>query len=535
MGSTLLLGITGLTLFLFGMVKLSAAMEGLFSSRIREYIRLSVRRPVYGLILGIISTILFQSSSATTLVTVGIVSAGLITFYHSLGIILGADIGTTLTAQLVVWKITSIAPLFIFLGGALFFAGKERWKTIGEVTFYFGLIFYGLSLIGDATAPLKDNQTFVSFFREAKNPLIGLGLGLVFTAIVQASAIPIGILIILGHQGFITIENALPIVLGANIGTTVTALMGSAVTNINGKRTAMGHLFFKVFGVLICLALLPLLLVLIKYLSSDIAQQVALGHFLLNLIIVVVFIFLLLPFSRLIEALMPGTDHVLPMWPEFLDKTCLASPEKALLCAKKELGREIMLTQRMLSTGVSLISRFRSSGKRDVMYIELVVDNVQSEITQYLWNISCGQLSPALSRRLFAFSSIVYDIERIGDRSMNLVELAESRHKRKAVFSDAAQGELKEIEEMVFKNVEDAALIIESKDEKRIGAMIERHLQVLVATKAATENHLARFYQKTCRAEAGPIFVDILVNLERISDHCLVIAENIKNTPDDEG
>lgn len=525
----LLLFITGLTLFLFGMFKLSSGMQELFSSRIREYIRLSVRRPVYGLFLGIISTILFQSSSATTLVTIGIVSAGLITFLHSLGIILGADIGTTLTAQLVVWKVTSISPVLIFLGGLLYFVGKEHWKMIGEVTLYFGLIFYGLSLIGDATAPLKENQAFFNFFQEARSPLIGLGLGLLFTGIVQASAIPIGILIVLGQQGLITIENALPIVLGANIGTTVTALIGSTVTNINGKKTALAHLFFKVFGVFICFVLLPLMLLLLKYLSSDIAQQIALGHFLLNFVIVVVFISLLRPFSRLIETIIPGTDHVLPMWPEFLDKTCLASPEEALLCAKKELGREIMLAQRMLSTGLALISHFRSSGKRDVMYIELVVDNIQSEITRYLWNISCGQLSPAHSRRLFAFSSIVYDIERIGDRSMNLVELAESRHNRKAVFSDAAKAELEEVAGLVVKNVDYAAQIIEDRNGKTLQAMAERHLQVLVAIKIATDNHLVRFYQKACRAEAGPIFVDILVNLARISDHSLVIAEHMCN------
>jgi phosphate:Na+ symporter len=153
--------ITGLTLFLFGMIKLSTKMQGLFSGRIRGYIRVSVKKPVYGLLLGIFSTILFQSSSATTLVTVGIVSAGLVSFYHSLGIILGADIGTTLTAQLVVWKVTTISPVIVFLGGILFFAGKERWKSIGEVILYFGLIFYGLSLIGDASSPLKENDTFL--------------------------------------------------------------------------------------------------------------------------------------------------------------------------------------------------------------------------------------------------------------------------------------------------------------------------------------------------------------------------------------
>ncbi len=524
----LFLFVTGLTLFLFGMIRLSSHMQGLFSGRIRSYIRLSVKKPAYGLLLGVVSTILFQSSSATTLLTVSIVSAGLISFFHSLGILLGADIGTTLTAQLVVWKVTNISPVIVFLGGILFFVGKEKWKSIGEAVLYFGLIFYGLSLIGDATAPVKENALFVRFFQEAKNPFIGIGIGLVFTAIVQASAIPIGILIILGQQGLVSLEGALPIVLGANIGTTATAILGSIVTNINGKRSAVSHVLFKLVGVIVCLIFLPVFLRLLKQLSPDIAQQIAFGHFIVNLLITIIFLFLLKPFSLFVEKILPGTDQVLPLWPEFLDERCLAIPEKALVCVKKELGREIVLTQKMLITSLSLIHAFKPAKQRDISYIELVVDNVQGEITQYLWNVSCGHLTPALSKRLFAFSAIVYDIERIGDRSTNIVELAESKHKRNAIFSEPAETELDEIGNLVLRNLDDTVMLIEIRDPKKIQDVFERHLQVVLAIKAATEKHMERFYQKVCLAEAGPIFVDMLVNLERISDHCQIIVEHLK-------
>lgn len=173
--NNILLFITGLTLFLFGMIKLSAGIQKLFGVRIREYIKFSVKKPLYGLFMGIVATVLFQSSSATTLLTVGIVSAGLISFYHSLGIILGADIGTTLTAQLVVWNFTAISPIFIFLGGILWLLGRERWKPIGEAILYFGLIFFGLSLAAEATLPLKNNQTFVNFFQKNKKPPVWCG------------------------------------------------------------------------------------------------------------------------------------------------------------------------------------------------------------------------------------------------------------------------------------------------------------------------------------------------------------------------
>jgi phosphate:Na+ symporter len=282
-----------------------------------------------------------------------------------------------------------------------------------------------------------------------------------------------------------------------------------------------------------CLAFFPVFVISVKFLSTDIAQQIAFGHFLLNLLIAVIFIFLLKPFSKLVEIIIPGTDHTFPLWPEFLEEKYLAAPDEALICVKKELGREVMLTQKMLKTSLSLIPEFKPAKQRDISYIELVVDNVQTEITQYLWNVSCGQLTPALSKRLFAFSSIVYDIERIGDRSTNIVELAESRHKRNAIFSAPAMAELKEIGDLVMKNLDDAALLIEHRNTNRIQDVFQRHVQIVVAIKVATEKHLVRFYQKMCRAEAGPIFVDMLVNLERISDHCLVIAEHIKGIDDE--
>jgi phosphate:Na+ symporter len=521
---SLLLFVTGITLFLFGMIRLSTEVRGLLSSRMRSYIKFIVKKPVYGLLTGMVTTVLFQSSSATTLLTIGIVSAGLISFSHSLGIILGADIGTTLTAQLVVWKVATASPVFILLGGVLYFTAKEKWKSLGEVTFYFGLIFYGFSLIGHATAPLKNSPTFIRFFQEAKNPLMGMGIGLIFTGIVHASAIPIGIMIILGQQGLISIENALPIMIGANVGTTVTALMGSVVANVNGKRSALAHLFFKCAGAAICLAGLPFFAVVVKAVSSGIGQQIAISHLIFNGLIALVFLFLLRPVALVMSRIMPGEDKTLPTWPEYLDEQCLSTPEQALWCVNKELSREIMLTQRMLSDSLAMIPRFSQVKKRDVMYIELIVDNLQTEITRYLWNISCVDLTPALSKKLFAFASIVADIERMGDHSTNLVELSESRAKRRAEFSMAAQVDLNEIEQLVVQSVDDTVSLFSKADPERIREIVDRTQQIDRKIKAATERHLERFYQKVCPAEAGPIFVDMLSNMGKISEHCRLIA-----------
>lgn len=522
----------GLIIFLFGMVRLSNKMQQLFSARIRELIVFSVRQPIFGLIMGLIGTILFQSSSATTLLTVGLVSAGLISFYHSLGIMLGADIGTTITAQLVAWNVTGLSPILIFCGGVLYLLTKETKKLIGEALLYFGFIFFGLYLMGEATVPLKQSNLFINLFQEPHTPFLGIGIGILCTAIVQASSIPIAILVMLGQQGIIGIENALPIVLGANIGTTVTALLGSIAANINGKKSAVAHFLTKCISALLVLPVLSLFTGLITYLSSDVAQQVVWGHFIFNLFLAVIFMIFLKPFSIFVEKIIPGTTETLPLWPEFLDKRCLTKADDALMCVKKELGRQIMLSERMLSESLTMIQKFTPSMKKRIMYIEMVVDNLQSEIVGYLWNISCGELSPATSKKLFAFSTIVYDIERIADRATNLVELAESKYKRQALFSEAAYTELTAIGGLVMQNLVDTASLLEQRDGKKIKDVYSRHSTVFVTIRQAVENHLVRFYQKVCRAEAGPIFVDMLVNLEHISDHCRSIVERIEGLGD---
>ncbi|MCX8110928.1 MAG: Na/Pi cotransporter family protein [Syntrophorhabdaceae bacterium] len=528
MFNNILLFITGLVLFLFGMIKLSELMQQQLSGSIRDYLKISVARPIYGFFMGIVSTLLLQSSSATTLLTMGVVSAGLISFYHSLGIILGADIGTTLTAQLVVWKFTTISPFIILAGGILMFTGKERQRSIGEAIFYFGLIFFGLNITSEATAPLKNNQAFIRFFQEVKNPLIGVGIGAVFTGIVQASAIPVGIMVIMGQQGLISIENAVPIVFGANIGTTVTALLGSLVLNINAKRSAISHLLFKVIGVIFALVFFPFFIDLIKTLSSQVSQQVAFSHFFLNLLVALIFGFFLKPFSYIMEKIIPGKDETLPLWPEYLNKRCLNNADDALECVRKELVREIVLARKMLIDSLGLINNFKSAKRKDLGYIEMVIDNLQAEITKYLWNISCSQLSPELSKRLFAFSSIVYDIERMGDHSTNIVELSESKHIRRAIFSEPALIEIKEIGRLVIQTVDLTSSVIEDKNRVNLDVIIDMTAKIDHLIKDAIDRHLQRFYQRICRAEAGPIFVDMLVNLEGISRHCRIIAGQLK-------
>ena len=221
-----LVATSGIILFLVGMIRLSSTVRRMMNTRIKELVKYAVEKPFYGLVTGIVSAIVFQSSSASTALTIGLVSAGLIGFYSSLAIILGADIGTTLTVQFVIWRFTEFSPFFVSIGGLLWLTRRGKWKAAGEMIFYFGLIFFGLEIISQAAVPLKQSPAFIYYFTQIKNPLLGIGVGMVVTAVVHASAIPISILAVLAQQDLVLLENAVPVILGANIGTTVTALSG---------------------------------------------------------------------------------------------------------------------------------------------------------------------------------------------------------------------------------------------------------------------------------------------------------------------
>ena len=526
---TLFLSGAGITLFLFGMLRLSTGIQKLFTARIRSYIRYAVRRPFWGLMTGVVATVLFQSSSATSVIAVGMVSAGIISFYHSLAVILGADIGTTVIVQLVVWKIGDLSPLFIMAGGILWAAGGSRWRTAGESIFYFGMLFFGLNLIGMSVEPLKGSPEVVRIFKEIGSPLTGFILCTLFAGLVHASAIPISILVILGLQNLITLDHALPMVLGANVGTAVTALMAAAVADLGGKRTALSHFVFKAAGAAVCMAILPAALSLLRLLADSVAQQIALGHFLFNIFVVGLFFFILKPFSRIMIRLVPGQQETLPLWPEFLDEKNLAIPEEALEGVRKELEREALLSQKIFAETGPLHVTYREGKRRNIRYIEMVVNHLRGEIVAYLRSLSGQTLSPELSKKLFAYTAIADDVERMTNHMVNLVDLARIRSTLKISFTAAAMEELNGIQKLVGENIADIVILMAAPagERERIGAITEREERIDRTVREARDNHLVRFHQRLCQAEAGPVFLEMLIHLERISDHCQNVAESL--------
>lgn len=532
-GKEILIAVGGIVLFLVGMVNLSTAARRVIDSRIKDFIKYAVARPLSGLVSGIVTTAFFQSSSASTALTISLVSAGLISFSNSLAVILGADIGTTITVQLVIWRFTDISPLIISAGGLLWLAGRGKWQITGEIIFYFGLMFFGLELVNKAVAPLKNSPFLIDLLTKTQNPFVGVGMGIAVTGIVQASAIPISIMVLLAQQDLVSLENAVAVVMGANIGTTVTALLAGSVATRSGKRTAFSHLIFKSIGIGLCFLFMPYFVMLLQGMSSNTAQQIALSHFLMNLIIVLIFIPLLSPFAAMMSKILPGQDDVLPLWPEFLERKDLEHPHDALNNVRKELIRQTGLVQQMYFKSIQMISHYSESEGKSLFYVERVVKNIREHIVGYLWKVSSRELSEIFSRQIFAYTAMANDIESIGNHVLCIGKLAAHKAARKIKFSQCGENELRDIITLVGNNFSDAFSIIQEPLDKKIMDVIAREEQVDILVKEARDNHLERFHKRLCDPEAGPIFVEMLIHLERISDLCNNIAEymlDIKDT-----
>jgi len=531
-----LLGTAGIVLFLYGTVRLSAGVERLLTARIRDYLRYIVKRPLFGLMTGMGTTVLFQSSSASTALTVGMVSAGLIGFRDSLAVILGTDIGTTFVVQLVVWRITDLSPLFICAGGLLYLLGRDRTREVGEMVLQFGMIFFGLGLLGTAAAPLRDHPGIVAHLRDVPDPLTGFAAGAVITALIHASAIPISILVILAQQDLVGTYQALPVVFGANVGTTVTAIMAAAVTGPAGKRTAAAHVLFKVTGACVCMAVLPQAVRLLQALSTSVSQQIALAHLLFNLLITFMFFPFLDGVARLLERFIPGREEEVSLWPEYLKDEDLADADRALGAVRKELARQMGLVERVFAQTLSVRRSFSEGRLRHALLMEMAVNHLRGEIVSYLRNLSYRMPAAAHPRAIFAYTALADDIERMANHMMALMELSRIKKKRRILFSSFAEEELDEIEALVGENITDARRLLEGGDGNLLQAVGKREEMVDLAVKEAREKHIVRFHRRLCRAEAGPVFIEMLIRLERISDHCQNMAEHVAELgPEDKG
>jgi len=522
--------LAGLSLFLYGIILMSSGLEKAAGSRLREIFEKITNSPWRGLFLGTLITSIVQSSSAVTVLTVGFVNAGLLTLEGSLGIIFGANIGTTITAQLVAFKLTKIAPYFLFLGFLMLFFGKRRYiRYIGEAVFGFGVLFLGLNLMEDSLSSLKNWSLFHSaMISMSKYPILGILTGALITGIIQSSSVTTSIVVALAGKDAISLSSAIPLILGANIGTCVTALLASINTRLSARRTAVAHLFFNVVGVILIFPFLPYFTKLVSLTSSDPARQVANAHTLFNVLWSFIWIWFTKEYAIIIKKIVPGEEKVVIRKPLFLNPVLLNTPATALESARKELIRMTEISEEMFNLTFDCLENNHLNHYKDILVMEDLTDSLKSSLINYLTKLSSTSLSEAEAKELNAILRSVDDVERIADHLTNIMEKTEDKISNNIEFSEFAKNDLKELKELVFKNMKNAfEMIREShvsrlKDVERIEEEIDRMV------KDSVNKHIERMKAGICNPIAGLIYSDILTNLERIGDHSINIAQDFE-------
>ncbi|KUK88410.1 MAG: Na/Pi-cotransporter II-related protein [Synergistales bacterium 58_81] len=519
----------GVGLFLFGIKLMGESLQDLAGDRMRRLISALTSSPVKAVIVGALITALIQSSSATTVMTASFVHAGLMTLKQSVGVIMGAAIGTTITAQLIAFKIQEFAlPLIGF--GMLFavFGRSKRQKFIGNCIVGFGLLFVGMQTMENATFFLRDRQDIFLAFQH--HPMLGVLAGTVLTMLVQSSSATVGLTIVMASQGLLTIDSAIPILFGDNIGTTITAVLASVGLNRSARQSALAHVLFKVIGVLLFLAFLGPFRQLVLLTSTDIARQLANAHTIFNVLNTLLFLPFVEPFVRLVRAIVPDDGGAILMGPRFLDRNLIsASPIAAVEAVRKELVRMGLLTLDMIR---DVRTAFLENDRRmidQVLQTEKVVNELTREIMSFSTDLMQVSLPPVLSSSLSFYVNGVGDVERIGDHAENLIELYEYKIEHNLTFSDLATKEFEVMMDLSEKAVRLSVEALDTADDMKAKQVLKLEDEIDAMERDLRKRHIDRLNQGVCNPGAGVIFIDILSNLERVGDHANNIALIVKD------
>jgi phosphate:Na+ symporter len=523
----------GLALFIFGINVLSENLQKITSNNIKSIIGFLSKRPWASTLVGIVITMIIQSSSATSVMTVGFVNAGLMNLKTAIGIIMGANIGTTVTAQIVSLNVVELVtyPLII-IGFILFFVSKRRrYKNIGMAIIGLGLLFLGMNIMKQSFEPLKTNESLKNFLLIfSRNPFLGILAGLLITSILQSSSATIGILIALGSQGLITIDAAIPILFGDNIGTCTTALISSIGTTVTAKRTAFSHLLFNIIGTIIFFTFFygfNLEPIVIKYMGGSVQRQIANIHTTFNVITTAILFPMIGLFEKLVTKLYPGQDTIENKNAIYLDDRLIKTPSVALEQAKKELIRLTKIVQVMDNLSFQRLKSKDTLIEKKVLDREAAVDSITEDIVQYLTQLARQSLTLRLSNKLTSLIHIAYDAERTGDHAESLLKLMILKDEKRAKFTKIEVDELEAIIEKVNKMFEVLISGMENgnSDELVCCEQLENEIDIIV--KNCRLNHISRLQKGESMPVSGVIFSDILLHLERTGDLLYGISKNI--------
>lgn len=524
----------GLGVFLFGMKIMGDGLENLAGEKLKGIFDKITSNPLKGVATGAIVTAIIQSSSAVTVMVVGFVNAGIMNLSQAAYVIMGANIGTTITAQLITFDFDAIVPLFIAIGAFLvLFTKKKNFKELGHIILGFGVLFLGLTLMSDAMSPLRESPVFTKLILSLKgHVLLSLLLGIGMTAIIQSSSAVTGILVALASVGSIPIDVAIPVLYGTNIGTCVTALISCLGTTKTAKKAALIHLFFNVIGSVIFLIppVSNLLLTTVTTLTPGVdggvvAKQIANAHTIFNVINTI----LILPFTKylvsLVNFLLPGKDEEEVDGVKYIDDRLLETPTIAFGQVTNEIIRMGTLAKENIETALKGFTDNNEDSINKVYRIETLINTLETDITKYLVKLSNSDIGEEQRTTIAAYFHAVNDIERIGDHAENIADLAKNKLSRKVKFSKDAIDELKVMVNICIEALEHSIECFSDYSDKK--ALDVRALEEKIDTleKDLKRSHIRRLNNGTCDAFVGTIFLDLISNLERVGDHAVNIAE----------
>lgn len=522
----------GLGIFLFGIKSMGDGLQKSAGNRLRDILDKYTTNPFLGVLAGIIVTVLIQSSSGTTVITVGLVSAGFMTLRQAIGVIMGANIGTTVTAFIIGFDVGAYALPMIAVGAVfLFFFKKEKFQHLGQVVFGLGALFYGLELMGDGMRPLRSSEYFIDLTQSmSENPFLGVIVGTVFTVLVQSSSATIGILQELYAGGSIELDAALPVLFGDNIGTTITAILASIGASVAARRTAAAHVIFNLIGTVIFLVILPLFTQYIFWITDLLAieskMQIAFAHGTFNVANTFIQFWFIGAIAWMVTKLVPGEDSIVDTKAQHLDPIFIQqSPSIAVEQAKYEVIRMGDFAKLGLDEARNYMATGDKKHAEKSAHIEEALNSLNAKITDYLVKLAAVDLTEQESQEHKTLMHAINDIERIGDHVENIIELIDYKTATRVTLSEDAQKELTEMYDLTRATLEKSLQTLASGDMNEARQVIEMEAKLDMLERQFRKNHVVRLNTGECDGQAGMFFVDMLSNLERIGDHAMNITE----------
>ena len=524
----------GLGLFLFGIRTMGDGLENAAGAKLKRMLEVLTGNRFLAVLVGFVVTAIIQSSTATTVMVVGFVNAGMMSLAQAVGVIMGANIGTTVTSLLIALNFSSVAAAAVLVGVILMLASKKTVvKNLGAIFTGFGLLFLGIDMMSDSMAPLRESAGFMNFIvtvsESPLRPLFGIILGIVMTAVLQSSSASVGVLQTLAMQGLVPLKFSVFVLFGQNIGTCLTALFSTVGAKKNSKRAAVIHLLFNLIGtgIFILIALLAPYVEWIEKLSPDPMAQIAISHIVFNIVSTVI----MFPFAKVLVKLsfllVPGKDDSeSEMHCKFIDDRLLNTPPFAVMQVSKEVARMAKLARDNFETSAHALINRSNKDLDKVMENEDVINYLNHHITSYLVKLNALDITDSDSDYIARVFHAINDIERVGDHAINLAEAAQHNIGEGLKFSDPAREELNQLCGSVVTLLERSMAAFDnqslSDNEAKELSDLEEHIDDL--TLECQDSHIFRLNRKECNTEAGMLYLNTITDFERVGDHAINIA-----------